>query len=92
MITALAIAFGLMAGLVFIPVFMIPENSYVQMLSALGIVLLLGKVELTMLRRTCPKVLDAYILDDDIFPFGSLGIAVAFMFKPSLIAWINRIT
>ena len=75
---------GLAVGLLIVPMSLIPENQYFKVISAVGITILLGSVELFTINKLPGKWLNNYILDDIAFPFMSLGFACALLLKSYL--------
>jgi hypothetical protein len=84
-IASVAILSGLVIGLLVIPVPLLPENQYARVILAVGLTILLGSIELNVLKRLSVKWLNEYLLDGDVFPFVSLGFACGLLLKPYLI-------
>lgn len=81
-IATAAALIGFSGGFLLIPLALIPENTYIRLMVAVGITVVLGAVELSFVKNLSYKWRSAYILDNDIFPFISLGVACALLLKP----------
>jgi hypothetical protein len=84
-ITSVAILSGLVIGFLVIPESLIPENQYTRVILAVGLTILLGSIELNVLKRLSVKWLNEYLLDGDVFPFVSFGFSCSLLLKPYLI-------